>query len=93
MCRGTSGGRSPHQGPLCSAVFPRSSRVRREQSLSGLRSSHSQTVITRQPSLLSALVVLRSRSTFWLNFFNQNSRLLLGVYAYLQSKCRCQKHP
>ena len=28
-----------------------------------------------------------------MNFFSQNSILLFGVYAYLQSRCLCQKQP
>jgi hypothetical protein len=63
----------------CRAADPASNRVRRERSLSGQLSSHSQTVITRQPSRLSAAVVRRSRTTFSLNFDIQNSRLLFGV--------------
>jgi hypothetical protein len=56
-----------------------SNRVRRERSLSGQPSSHSHTVITRQPSRVSAAVVRRSRATLSLNFVIQNARLLFGV--------------
>src|SRR5262245_25341902 len=56
-----------------------SNRARRARSLSGLRSSHSHTTMTRHPSPLSVALVRRSRATFSINLRVQKSTLLLGV--------------
>ena len=59
----------------------------------GEAASHSQTVITRQPSLRSAAAASWSRSTLRRNFSFQNATRDFGVYANRQRLCRCQKQP
>ena len=54
---------------------------------------HSQIVRTAQPAFRSALSFRRSRATLSLNFFVQNSTRVLGVVAFAQLLCRCQKQP
>ena len=68
-------------------------RPSRERSLTPRATSHSQTVMTRHPSVLRAAFVSRSRCTFRSNLVSQNRRLLFGAYAKAQPRCRCQKHP
>lgn len=55
-------------------------------------SSHSQTVNTRQPVALSALVFRASRRLFVSNFDFQNSLRVAGMRCFWQW-CACQKHP
>ena len=55
--------------------------------------SHSHTVITFHPNSLSLNSVSRSLFLLFDILLTQNSVLLLGVYAYLQPGCPCQKHP
>ena len=50
-------------------------------------------IATLHPSLSRVCCALTSRSTFFANFGSQKSSLLLGVYAYLQPGCLCQKQP
>jgi hypothetical protein len=56
-------------------------------------SSHSHTIITRQPFAFRSSVDCVSRAMFRSNFSTQNSVLLFGVVAILHPLCRCQKHP
>lgn len=56
-------------------------------------SSHCQITITRHPIFSNKEKVILSRSTFPYIFLLQNSRLVSGIVAYLQSECPCQKHP
>ena len=65
---------------MCSSAFIR-------------RIVHSQISKYLIPIFVSSAYTFLSRSTFVSNFFCQNSTLVLGVYAYLHSLCRCQKHP
>ena len=58
-----------------------------------LRSAHSQTVATRQPAWSRSCRLRRSRSVFASNFARQNSCRVVGVVAYGQPACRCQKQP
>ena len=58
-----------------------------------LRRAHSQTVATRQPAWSRSWWFRRSRSMFASNFARQNSWRVVGVDAYGQSACRCQKQP
>ena len=55
--------------------------------------SHSHTTRVFHPCLSSSLLTISCRLTVFWNFFVQKSCLLLGVYAYLQPGCRCQKQP
>lgn len=57
------------------------------------RVSHSQIVITRQPALRRELSFRRSRATFCENFVDQKSTRDLGMEAFEQPSCRCQKQP
>ena len=58
-----------------------------------LRSAHSQTIATLQPSSSSRCRLRSSRSMLELNFSSQNSARVVGVVAYGQPSCRCQKQP
>ena len=58
-----------------------------------LRKAHSQTVATRQPAWSRSRRLRRSRSVFALNLARQNCWRVVGVVAYEQSVCRCQKQP
>lgn len=55
--------------------------------------SHSQITIARQPSSVSRSTFALSLATFWANLFDQNSTCVLGVVAFEQPGCLCQKHP
>jgi hypothetical protein len=55
--------------------------------------SHSQMVNTAQPDLLSSSSFLRSLARLAANFVAQNSIRVLGVVAFGQFLCRCQKQP
>ena len=58
-----------------------------------LRKAHSQTVATRQPAWSRSCRLRRSRSVFASNLARQNSWRVVGVVAYEQPACRCQKQP
>ena len=58
-----------------------------------LRNAHSQTVATRQPARSRSCRLRWSRSVFASNLARQNSRRVVGVVAYGQPACRCQKQP
>lgn len=60
---------------------------------SGLPTSHSQIVMTRQPASASRSSFEASRVTFDANLAAQNSGRVAGVVAILQPGCRCQKQP
>lgn len=53
---------------------------------------HSHTTATRQPSRISAVLFLRSRALFALNFDLQKSGFAPGMRPRWQ-ECPCQKHP
>ena len=55
--------------------------------------SHSQTTSDSQPSVRSAVKVLRSRSTLASRFSFQNATLVLGVTLPYRQSCTCQKRP
>lgn len=57
------------------------------------RIAHSQTTATRHPRQCNCSIDRRSRATFAANLSFQNSALFLGVAAFRQPSCRCQKHP
>jgi len=65
---------------LCGEVVRRAFR-RRVWTLSGCRSWHSQTTITRQPRRRRRRTCRRSLATFRANFSDQNFRWVLGVVA------------
>ena len=76
--------------------FPRSQRSSwcvTASTAACLRRAHSQTVATRQPACSRSWRFGRSRSMFASNLACQNSRRVLGVVAYGQPECRCQKQP
>ena len=58
-----------------------------------LRNAHSQTIATRQPAWSRSCRLRRSRSVFASNLARQNSWRVVGVVAYGQPECRCQKQP
>ncbi len=58
-----------------------------------LRRAHSQTVATRQPAWSRSWRFRRSRSMFASNLALQNSWRVIGVVAYGQPTCWCQKQP
>ena len=77
------------------AATPQSARNSRRRYSSFIisRVQHSQTTSTLQPISRRALMFLRSRSTFPVRFFSQNSALVEGrTRPYLQ-RCMCQKQP
>ena len=94
-------GRACHPGgwvsrPVSNAgALPRShhSNCSATSSAGCLRSAHSQTVATRQPAWSRSCRLRRSRSVFASNFARQNSGRVVGVVAYGQPACRCQKQP
>jgi hypothetical protein len=55
--------------------------------------SHSHIVMTFQPISLNSWLCLMSFSILRWNFCCQYSELVLGVAAYLQPSCLCQKQP
>lgn len=61
--------------------------------VSGDLVSHSQMTMTLHPDFSSSALFRLSLSTFRSNFSCQNSILDLGVDAFLQSGCLCQKQP
>lgn len=54
---------------------------------------HSHMTITFHPMSSSCFLCNTSFLTFLSNFSTQNSVRVLGVVAYLQPSCRCQKQP
>ena len=54
---------------------------------------HSHTIKHLMPRFNNSAFTMVSRWTLSSNFFCQNSMRLLGIYAYLQPECRCQKQP
>ena len=64
----------------------------RSRSAARSRTSHSQTSITRQPSICKSILLRASRLTFASNFAAQNSGRVLGIAANPQP-CLCQKQP
>ena len=91
-------GRACDTGGLVSnsAAFPRSQRSSwcvTTSTAACLRRAHSQTVATRQPAWSRSWWFRRSRSMFASNLAFQNSWRVLGVVAYGQPGCRCQKQP
>ncbi len=91
-------GRACDTGGLVSnsAVLPRSQRSSCRATTSTpacLRRAHSQTVATRQPAWSRSWRLRRSRSIFASNLALQNSWRVVGVVAYGQPVCRCQKQP
>ena len=59
----------------------------------GLRTAHSQTVRTRQPSQASSATCLRSRARLPRNFSSQKDRRVRGITANRHPECWCQKQP
>ena len=59
----------------------------------GLRTPHSQTVSTLQPSSASSATCRRSRARLPRNFFSQKARRVLGITASRHPECWCQKQP
>ena len=55
--------------------------------------SHSQTITTRQPSLVKTRLLDLSLLALPPSFVIQNLRLFVGVVQFLQPRCRCQKQP
>jgi len=84
----TVGDRSIH---VCRPLV--SARASRRATRSSSASSHSHTVMTRQPSDRSSSPMRPSRATLPLSFASQNGRLVLGMEAFRQPSCWCQKHP
>ena len=81
---------------LNSRAFPRSqpsSCCATTSAVACLRKAHSQTVATRQPACSKSCLLRWSRSVFASNLARQNSRRVVGVVAYGQPGCWCQKQP
>lgn len=55
--------------------------------------SHSQITMTLHPSSRRRASLRSSRATVAWNLLSQYSSRVLGLEAYLQLGCRCQKHP
>lgn len=95
-----SRGARPHEGSTYGSISAPAHSVStsRLASLStavpgSRRSTHSHTTKTRQPAACRATLSRRSRRTLASNLSCQNSRRVVGVLAYLQPGCRCQKQP
>ena len=90
-------GRASDTGGLVSntGAFPRSqsSSCCATSTAACLRKAHSQTVATRQPPWSRSCRLRRSRSVFASNLARQNSWRVVGVVAYGQPACWCQKQP
>ncbi len=89
--------RESHTGGLVSntGTLPRSqsSSCCATSTAACLRKAHSQTVATRQPAWSRSFRLRRSRLVFPSNLARQNSSRVVGVVAYGQPACRCQKQP
>jgi hypothetical protein len=69
------------------------STAKRRVSFSGFSVWHSQIVRTRQPRRRKAAAWRLSRAALPSSFFRHHARLVFGIRASLQFRCRCQKQP